>query len=170
VTKVVPNSTYCPDPHPARLERRILVNKKNVLKLAKAIQDAAKAGSKKPEMGFSMNFIFSDERRGSYDMTGHSCQTVGCIAGWATHVLGKRTPAEMSKMFRFEIEDEAQKQLGLTARQAQKLFYPNSQTVEYGSDAYKGIPVSAAVGVLRKMAKTGRIVWGNIRKYATLPE
>lgn len=133
-----------------------MVNVENILKVAQAIEDAAKPEAK-PAMGFNMDtwctrLKATDPRK---DLTGHACRTVACVGGWTQAVLAEKR-ARHSK-HHWETDTPATRQaamlLGLGGDVAEALFFPG-----YFSRAYDATPAQA-VRVLRNLAETGIVDW-----------
>jgi len=59
------------------------------------------------------------------------CGTVACIAGWACILTIKRPPLEIWR--EFSIGDEAKDILGLSTKEAFRLFEPGAWPVEFSS-------------------------------------
>lgn len=114
------------------------VNKRNILKVAKAIEDACKPQAR-PRIGFNMGSWVSHVRS---DKTGHNCGTTACIGGWTGHVLKDNE--------RISPQDAADL-LGLTPHLAASLFY--------GVGVERDATPQRAVAVLRNLAETGRVNW-----------
>jgi hypothetical protein len=110
--------------------RRTPCNRAAVLELADRIERAADPGAR-PELGFSMASFYNRASGRATDMTGHGCETVACIEGWA-YALGL--------------------DLGLGEEAKEALFFPP------GWDSGK-ITVAQAVDTLRRLAGSGRIEW-----------
>jgi hypothetical protein len=126
------------------------MNKEKILALADALDSAR---GKDTGFGFNMDTIMSVH--GAHpDMTGHDCDTVGCIAGWAVHVLAGIPLERMRRMQNATICRLAGEELGLTDGQIQDLFFP--------SHILSGPPIGipAAIETLRNFAETGLVSWG----------
>ena len=75
----------------------------------------------------------------------HDCDTAGCIGGW-TNAMFPPTPGEGR-------ERGAQNALGLTAEQADALFYPGSDI------SWDLLTVPVAVATLKNLIITGEVSW-----------
>ena len=114
------------------------MNVENILAVAQAIEDAAKPEAK-PDFGFNMACIGGEATERRPDRTGHNCDTVACIAGWAIHLFPGSGVAEA---------------LGISDsnRQLDNLIMPpNGRDGRY--------TVENAVAVLRHLAATGVVDW-----------
>lgn len=120
------------------------MNVENILKVAAAIEDAAKPGAK-PKVGFNMG-VWHDT--GDADQTGHNCGTVCCIGGW-TNFLFADDPMQVGMQ-------EAMKSLGLGPLPADDLFCPPRS--QYAG-SWDSITPAHAVAVLRHLAATGKVDW-----------
>lgn len=122
------------------------MNRENILKVAQAIEDAAKPDAK-PEFGFNMAGFRAI--RGYWpDRTGHDCGTTCCIAGWAAGTGGDG----------WQIEARARERLGLTISEANRLFFAEDAEGNISTDLEKVEPAHA-VAVLRHLAETGVVDW-----------
>lgn len=119
------------------------MNRENILKVADAIEHAAKKRSR-PKLGFNMRTVRGIPLPDAPDMTGHNCQTIACIAGWtqAVHKLPESN---------FWARD-TREVLGLTHDEAHALFEPPYW--------WEGKYTTAkAVAVLRHLAESGEVDW-----------
>lgn len=122
-------------------------------KVADAIEQAIY--NENTRLGFNMGYFWltkidpRDKKR--MDMTGHSCGTVACIAGW-TNKVSKRLSLTKGPRRRSHY-NVAKEWLGLDDITARLLFVP---LLGLGID---NTPARTAVAVLRKFAKTGEIDW-----------
>lgn len=124
------------------------MNKKNVLRLANAIE-AAELASR--GIGFNMALIEGDASdSGLTDLSGHNCGTVCCIAGYA------------QKLFNASSASEA---LGIDGNGplARDLFMP----VGYSATP-KSFTVPRAVSMLRNFAATGNVEWEKFDRKGSL--
>lgn len=138
------------------------MNKENILAVADAIE-----GHTIPGLGFNMGNFVGPPRDGEYDLSGHSCGTIACIAGTArvvrtgviVHVLGSH----------FHWHQEAD-WLGLDHDDAHELFFAegfwNGFTAE-PPGGLGGITPAQAVRVLRHLAQTGEVDWSVATSGAT---
>jgi hypothetical protein len=77
----------------------------------------------------------------------HTCGTCACIGGWTMALLGKTEDL-------LGPEDDAGKLLGLSASQADKLFYPHGT-----GKSYSEYTIPDAVAVLDHLLATGEVNW-----------
>lgn len=80
----------------------------------------------------------------------HGCGTIACIGGWTEMVLNT---------------DVARDALGLTGREAQKLFYPFGIDTESWGSEWQNVKPRHAVKVLDHLLETGKIDWSVIGEY-----
>lgn len=122
------------------------MNVENILRVAQAIEDAAKPDAK-PEIGFCMNWwdhdLDDEDRYYGRDMTGHGCGTVCCIGGWTDRLFGETNS-----------EEETAARLGLSPEDGERLFYADELFARM-----KDITPTHAVAVLRHLAATGVVDW-----------
>lgn len=140
-----------------------------IMRVADAIERESLSTKGAERLGFNMNFYGSTFSAGWQDKSGHSCNTVACIAGH-TYVLfnfnGKpRKRSEQIKAIRrlpvYEIDAPATKGvrpfakrvLGLDDPTAEALFEPKS-VANLGR-----VTPAKAVKVLRHYANTGKVNW-----------
>lgn len=139
------------------------MNKRNILKVAKAIEDAAKKQEGlRGEIGFNMNVVAAHDGHGDHVDT---CGTVACIAGWAYAIrYPSVTAARLVKVadgaaflglhMEHRVPSIAARFLGLSDDEALALFAPDSLLI-----SYRDITPAHAVAVLRHLAKTGKVDW-----------
>lgn len=132
-----------------------------ILEVADAIEQHSIA-----DLGFNMEDYIADntERAASNyrhirDLSGHNCNTVACIAGWAVHVQEKPEAIYRSSYERVKRIDgiatfyAAREYMGLDYELADKLFAPT-----YFSEWSKITPAVAAA-TLRHLAATGEVLY-----------
>lgn len=120
------------------------MNIPRLLELADAIEHATLAAQ---GIGFNMSDWVStcDD-----DMSGHSCKTTACIAGWAVELF------TMKRILPETCEDIAAEVLGLDDYETQEaLFYAGNIKASEMDD----ITNTHAATVLRHLAKTGEVDW-----------
>jgi hypothetical protein len=123
------------------------MNKTKIRRLATALLNTELASGKLGfELGYNQN-TFSCEGHGYLDFSGHNCDTVACIAGWAVALEGKN-PAKVR-----DIATQARKLLGLDMVQADKLFEGSVYI-----DGKAAQPRHAAL-TLFNLAETGKVDW-----------
>ncbi len=79
-------------------------------------------------------YCTGDSAKDEYGSHTPKCGTVGCIAGWAVQLYGDKALLEEAAAPYSEgvnFSDEAQRLLGLTARQAGELFLPGYWPEEF---------------------------------------
>ncbi len=118
------------------------MNKRNILKVAKAIEQHSKR-----TLGFNMSLYFSD---GLPDKSGHHCRTTACVAGWTIAVAKPRK----RRVWYNRLVDDASEFLGLDLGTAEDLFLVGESRQMLAS-----VLPFEAVAVLRHLAKTGRVDW-----------
>lgn len=121
----------------------------NILKVADAIEQHSVV-----ELGFNMGVGIEDLADcGGRDMSGHSCGTVACIAGWTAVALRgfgvKHTPW-------MQVHAAAIEQLGLTQSLATALFYPEEPDT---GRVRRDIGPDHAARALRNLVITGKVDW-----------
>lgn len=122
------------------------MNISNILKVADAIEQASVPG-----LGFNMNQVLCEAHPENPDHTGRHCGTVGCIAGWA-FVLAT---GQMEQGRYGAAKAMARNWLGLSERDAERLFYP-----DFGLEvSYRSITQPQAARALRNLAITGKVDW-----------
>jgi hypothetical protein len=126
-----------------------VVNRENILKVAQAIEDAARPEAE-PEIGFNMTMYVDRYAVSGSDRTGHNCGTTACIAGWAWHIAKGRVPDEGS----YYVREEGAEFLGLEvgSRTERDLFCP----IDVPDHA---LTPARAAAVLRHLAETGKVDW-----------
>jgi len=129
------------------------MNREMILRVADAIEEAAKPGAN-PAMGFNMNQVIHSSGLED-DLTGHSCGTVGCIAGWAIAVDKNFKKCRDIDPDSDLWKPRAGKLLGLNAKLADRLFMARA----YRDLDLDLITPSQAVTVLRHLAETGKVDW-----------
>jgi hypothetical protein len=134
------------------------MNRENILKVADAIEHAAKKRAR-PKVGFSMATFAAPTRDFTPDRTGHDCPTVCCIAGWARHLLRPKRRGELWDGLQDEGADwdAAVSDFGLTQKEAARLFLAY-QAEDLGV-LLDDITPTHAVAVLRHLAETGKVDW-----------
>lgn len=125
------------------------MNKRNILRVARAIEQAAKPKAK-PLAGFNMAY-FIDNGATLGDLSGHDCGTTCCIAGWARIVEEGKFSKRWSE---HATAAKARAFLDLDGDQGSELFYGlNSPTL------LQNIKPKQAVATLRHLAQTGEVNW-----------
>ena len=125
------------------------INVKNILRVADAIEKAARPEAK-PKVGYYQPVFICVGEGEDIDATGHRCTTTACIAGWAVLVFDRTRPRTLEKREQEGdyVSDRATKLLGLGSNQADDLFL----------HVYSETP-DQAVRTLRHLAKTGEVNW-----------
>jgi hypothetical protein len=124
------------------------MNKERILELADVIERHAI-----PDLGFNMVTYGSRADTPLYqDIDGHSCGTVGCIAGWAYVYFGGKDLHDLVRSH--HVSGIAAHHLGLDWEQEHDLFRPEGY-----SEAPEMYPPAKAVAVLRNLAETGTVNW-----------
>jgi len=118
------------------------MNVENILRVADAIEQHSI-----PDLGFNMARWYGD---GEFDRSGHECETVACIGGWAMHLLSDRNVGAHD----FDDVDHAARLLGINRATSTDLFYALGCLTSFDE-----ITPSHAVAVLRHLAKTGEVDW-----------
>jgi hypothetical protein len=118
------------------------MNRENILKVADAIEHAAKKRSR-PKLGFNMGAWFGSPEEDGPDRTEHSCDTTACIGGW-TNTIFKNAEWDVHA---------AERSLGLSSEEGGDLFFPDVEI------DLKDITPAHAVTVLRHLAETGKVDW-----------
>ena len=119
-------------------------------------------------LGFDMSSWF-DELEPSSDPTIatdeeiEECGTTACVAGWACSLFMLEyglTP--ISFEYEDEVEAQAREVLGLTNDQTKKLFLMWGQSKSWGHapTQHPAITAALAATVLRELARTGEVDWG----------
>lgn len=122
------------------------MNKRNVLKLAKFIQDREHAHKQHKKLRFQM----ADSSWPGQALRDHKCGTAGCIGGFAA-VLWSDTRYGAS----FD-DDLVAEKLGLSESQLLRLCYEPEDSRGKDIDL-EDISREGAVETLRNLAKTGKI-------------
>lgn len=117
------------------------MNRENILKVADAIEQHSI-----PDLGFNMSDVVFTYSHGHFDKSGHDCNTVACIAGWAKAASLGHKPGNDTRI------DDVEIWLGIDDVQAAELFMPDDW--EYG-----GYTPAQAVRTLRHLAETGEVRW-----------
>ena len=87
----------------------------------------------------------------------HNCGTAACIGGWAETLFVAKEPTDFIGAGSDTLTIEA---LGITAEQAEELFFPHYQLSEAGLDAsYSQLTQRQAVEVLDHLIETGQVDW-----------
>lgn len=113
------------------------MNTENLLRVADAIEK-----HEVPGLGFNMASFESEYRR---DMSGRSCGTTACIAGWTDTVFGRRIRGS---------DGRARSDLGLSFDEATDLFYAGPSGIDL-----ERVTAGQAICTLRYAAAHGRIDW-----------
>lgn len=131
------------------------MNVGNILLVADAIEQA-----RVPGLGFNMANWKATATQWRPDLTGHSCGTVACIAGWTCEVLGTPMITDMSQR-NYDRYHEAGDILGLSVADQLELFLPDHPGCSYDScdDDHQPILPEQAVRCLRNLAITGKVDW-----------
>lgn len=119
------------------------MNKTKIRRVALALLTGELTKRKRP-IGYNQRTYHGDDRP---DMSGHSCGTVCCIAGWTTALYAPR--------IRSCCGPKARKILGLTATQARNLF----AGAPFGCFNLREPTNKDAAMVLFHLAETGKVNW-----------
>lgn len=155
------------------------MNTERILELADMLDAHAEAVAKleslSPDMGFNMT-TWGDKRRD--DVSGHTCGTAACIAGWAAAAFGYTGRAKKFNPKRAEglgdygcyndgVIEVMGRVLGLTEDQARRLFVPDD-VWDYGwllsYYEFVSITPSEAAVCLRNLAATGKVDWTHVKE------
>jgi hypothetical protein len=131
------------------------MNVSNILKVADAIEQASVPG-----LGFNMGGWKVSADKAHPDLSGHSCGTVACIAGWTCEINGIPMRADCA-FSNYQLSDNAAAILGLTEEQREELFTPEHEAVNYHGGMIG--PVEA-VRCLRNLTITGKVDWAAAMK------
>ncbi len=143
------------------------MNKERIHLVADLIEfEDAQPDTMKDNMRFSMSQFYetSDARSRSHgdvlmDYSGHYCDSVACIAGWAiVQARGKHALMDDN-----DPELTATALLGLSEKQADQLFWARNSIIEM-----EKITPAHAVRVLRDLARTGIVDWRGDKTRAAL--
>lgn len=140
-----------------------MVNKKNVLKVADAIENATLV---KRGIGFNMAY-FAETPTAKYPDHIDGCGTICCIAGHAFALKHPRMSARKIRNIEADIHGEAQVWLGLNHNQTSELFYhvPEDPGPSWDFETRRSsITPQEAVRTLRRLAETGRVDWSEAGK------
>lgn len=91
---------------------------------------------------------YDEEGNVSFDPPIPPCGTVGCIAGWTYHLEGLPRPEKWINYnaengeFKPTLEVVAAERLGLSAKQAATLFYPDRWPIDLSDRLYANTPGS----------------------------
>lgn len=124
------------------------MNKKRILALANAVENATLAKRRRNSIGFNMATF--EPRSYLEDRTGHNCRTACCLAGWAKLIWAPRSRRHAIR--------EAGELLNVSEPQSNDLFAPHF---------YKPLNLikpDEAVRTLRYLAKTGKVDWVKANK------
>lgn len=111
-----------------------------------------------PDEKFNMANIFTSVKSGSQVERYTHCKTAACIAGWAYVVA----PVEARRRRTHWLSGHwrtAEKWLGLTATQADRLFSPSGY---WHAEDY---PRARAIAVLKHLRETGEVNWDRFPDY-----
>lgn len=128
------------------------MNAENVNAVADAIEQHKIEG-----LGFNMSAFVQEVGGGIKDHSGHPCDTVACIAGWAAAVAKSQGPDQLMAMDwdpHEAIDREASTFLGIDVDQEHELFFEGPQNTFFS----RVLP-EQAVKVLRHLAATGEVDW-----------
>ncbi len=120
----------------------------NILKVADAIEN-----STVQNLGFNMKGYMQINSKHAIDYSGKDCGTVACIAGWACAIEGVPYEDISHSSVAFNM---GAKLFGLSEEEAEELFVPETETVNYYST---DILPANAVRCLRNLAITGKVDW-----------
>lgn len=149
------------------------MNKQNILRVAKTIEDHARAKEGLRGVGFNMDNWCRSRALWLRDHI-DDCSTVACIAGWA--YLDRFPSVSAKKLLKIAQKDDernigflemripgvAAKHFGLDKETAADLFGWNFDFDHHGVTALR------AVAVLRHLATTGKVNWKvKIKDYVT---
>lgn len=127
------------------------MNKTAIRATAVAILAGTLATRKKNPIGFNLGPFFSAPGLNGQnyypDQTGHNCNSVACVAGWAHFIHGGKST---NSSF---ICQNATKILGLTDKEADELFAPEN------IDDRRAVTQQQAALVLFNLAETGKVDW-----------
>ena len=100
----------------------------------------------------NMNYWYSEAEPDypAYDWSNTPCGTIACIGGMADHLFSAKGPNETTT-------EETAKNLGLTDRQANMLFFGYS-------DAFLPVSPAGAAKVIRHLIATGEVDWTILNK------
>lgn len=137
--------------------RKPKMNKRTILKVAKAIETAAKRKEGLRGVGFNMDSYIADADEVRCDHV-DSCGTVSCIAGWTCLVAGGLNDADSLREIEatqsvYAIPRRAAEILGIDFETRYDLFTP------HGAGPWASITPAHAVAVLRHLAETGVVDW-----------
>lgn len=131
------------------------MNKERILKLADHIEKMAYTGPDDAGSGDYPDDFNAETPTFNMAFYMNSCETAGCIAGWAAHLFGKKSDKPI-----YDHADVAAKVLGLdwnehgefTESTPHKLFYPTLCS-------HNQYTPQEAAQVLRELAETGEVNW-----------
>lgn len=105
-------------------------------------------------IGFNMGSYASPVDDRLADHSGRNCKWVACIGGHAYMIDTGASVFQTRSEDTEEIEEIAAAYLGLSEEQARDLFFdlPAHWTLDH-------IPLQVAIGVLERLAATGRVIW-----------
>lgn len=119
------------------------MNKDNILKVADAIEQHSIPG-----LGFNMRKYFCPtDVDHNPDLSGHTCGTTACIAGWAIAVRDGGNPTDFNGPWLYD------------AAEFMGLWKDEQATKDLMLETNNTITPAHAVAVLRHLAETGEVDW-----------
>lgn len=138
-----------------------MVNKANVMRLAKAFATKELATRETDRIGYNQELW---EASKLHDFSGHECGTTACVAGWAIHLLAPDRIDEARAYGSYG--PIAQDLLGLDDYQRQVLFSAGANPNAHRRLKDGAVATCTVAAVLKNLAHTGEVNWRKAAKEA----
>lgn len=131
-----------------------MVNRENVMRLAKAFATKELAVREVNPIGYNQGSWYETRHNVNDDHSGNFCQTTACVAGWAIHLLADGQRKRHPDGYAESHEAAGTRLLGLDGKQAAMLFYTSAP------ECYdKRFATCTVAACLKHLAETGEVDW-----------